>query len=302
MRKITFLITLLSIFLFTVSCDDGNGNIYGDTGDTTDTGNSANSADSADTADSANSANSADSADTTDTGNSADDSDNANTADSGDSDEIVDDSGDSANSASDEDVSDTGNYTDTDSASGYAAPYGKAIMGIALTYIITDERDIDEDTMIIKDPMATGQMGSGSIRPISQGISTDIRFVETAEGNHYIIQQTPYNFGVGTIVEVNPIAMLTVPEDSFAVGELALGFEESDKATFIIADVDFSTSLVKCWHAVGVGTISVTKAISTPGEEGRFSFNGEVDIFSPKNIPAYGGDITNYKIKACPVY
>ena len=297
MKKITLLVTLLSIFLFVVSCDDGNGDIYGDTGDSTDTGNSAASAD-----DSADTANTVDTADTTDTGNSADDSDNANTSDSADADEIVDDSGDSANSAPDENVSDTGNYTDTDSESGYAAPYGKAIMGIALTYIITDERDIDEDTMIVKDPMATGQMGSGSIRPTAQGISTDIRFIKTTGESHYLIQQTPYNFGVGTIVEVNPIAMLTVPEKLFATGELALGFEESDKATLIIADVDFSTGIVNCWHAVGVGTISVTKAISTPGEDGRLSFNGQVDIFSPKNIPAYGGDITNYKIKACPVY
>jgi len=299
MKKLTILIALLSISLFSVvACDGNDDNIYGDTADSSDT---------TDTADSVDTANSADSCDSVDTGNSAEDSDVADSGDSADADvsDTTSDESDTADSVNDtENDADTGNYVDNDNENGYAAPYGLMTLQGALTYIITDEQDITDD-MFLKAAVATGQMGEGSIRPPTSGISTDFKFIESAKGDIYFMQQTPYEFGVETIVQKNPIVTLSIPEKLFREGELSLGLDDSDTpavATLFVAEANFKTNEVTCIHAIGVGSITVSEAISTPGEEGRFTFSGTVEIFSPKNIPAYGGDVTSYKIKACPPY
>ena len=299
MKKLTFLIALLSISLFSVvACDDTNDNIYGDTADSSDT---------TDTADSVDSADSCDSVDTGDTGDSAEDSDVADSGDSADADitDTTSDESDTADSVNDtDDSADTGNYVDNDNENGYAAPYGLMTLEGALTYIITDEQDITDD-MFLKAAVATGPMGSGSIRPATSGISTDFKFIERTKGNIYFMQQTPYEFGIETIIQKNPIVTLSIPEQLFREGELPLGLDDSDTpalATLLVADANFKTSEIICIHAIGVGSITVSEAISTPGDEGRFTFSGSVEIFSPKNIPEYGGDVTNYKIKACAPY
>ncbi|MCK5808302.1 hypothetical protein KAH37_04865 [bacterium] len=285
MKKSTLFSSLLIVLLFLITaCGDNNDDIYGDTGDSA---NTSDSADSADTADSAN------------TANSGEDSDNV---DSADNDNETDDSSDSADSVDDSSTPiDDGNYVDNDNENGYAAPYGKATLKGDLIYLITNEHDIT-DEMLLKDAIATGPMGNGSIRPATQGISTEWRFINSSSGSFYLLQQTPYNFSTGGIIQKNPIVTLSIPEKLFGLETLPLGMNDEDKATLLVADADFKTGQVLCIHAIGVGSLTQTETLGIPGDEGRYSFNGIVEIFSPKNIPAYGGDITDYKIKACPAH
>lgn len=221
-----------------------------------------------------------------DTGDSADTGNTGNTGNTGDT-------GNSGNTVDTGDTGNTGDTSDTgDTSNPYALPYGSVTFNGNSQYVITDETTLDS-TMIVMSAFATGTMNSHNIVPVSQGVYTILQYSET--NLDYTVQQIPYNDDGSTMV--NPMAIMTVNEDNFAVGtNIPVGFGSEDKAAFYLIDVVDGS--LACMHAIAIGTMNVTDANGAAGAAGSFVFNGTLNLYSPKRTPYEGEDIIDGDITA----
>ncbi|HSW60565.1 MAG TPA: hypothetical protein VLJ60_07170 [bacterium] len=319
-------------------CDDTKGCIA-EGGDTGDTGNTGNTGDTGDTGDTGNTGNSGDSGNTGNSGNSGDSGNTGDSA-PGDCEDIFMcmngcgenddaclqacyDAGTAAGKSeydswqtcfsaacsSDTTAQCSVDNCPTESAKcgikvggtgdpSYKTPYGSANLNGNFTYILTNEAKLEQN-MIIMDYFATGSLGNGTIAATgAQGAYSYAMYYEDAtNGNGFQIVQTPYTGDGAT--SLNPVAFFVVPSD-VAPGSISVGLTAEDVGQFFVVDTT-SDGKIACFHAIGVGTVTINSANPSPAAAGNISFTGTaIELNSPKNIPIYGGDISaDLGVTAC---
>ncbi|MGI6394610.1 MAG: hypothetical protein ACOX2F_07775 [bacterium] len=186
--------------------------------------------------------------------------------------------------------------------SSYNVPYGKINLNGVFKYIVTsaDGNELSGDK-INTVAFATGTLGSGNYNnPAQEGIFAYARQITSADEDEFVqIIQQPYSNG-GQI-NLNPIVLVYLPA-TLSAGEVNVGLTSEDPAEVLIADVNPTDGKISCIHGFVVGKINLTEFNTATGAAGRITFSAsDLDVFSPKNAPIYGGDISNDKMVACPV-
>lgn len=178
----------------------------------------------------------------------------------------------------------------------YAAPYGHVDININSTYILTNETQIDQ-TMVNMSYFATGTFGNtGSTQPMgAQGAY----YYAALQDDYIQVFQTPFaNNGQTT---VNPAVVLVIGSDA-APGNVTVGLTQDDAAQLFV--VDLNGNNIGCYHAFGVGTLTVNNMNPAAGANGSVAIVGsQVELYSTENAPMYGGNITSQMgagFSACP--
>ncbi len=178
----------------------------------------------------------------------------------------------------------------------YPAPYGHLDININSTYILTNETQIDQ-SMVNMSYFATGTFGTnGSTQPMgAQGAY----YYAALDQNAVQIAQTPFaNNGQTTL---NPAVFLVIGAD-VAPGNVTVGLTQDDAAQLFV--VDLNGNNISCYHAFGVGTLTVNTMNVAAGAAGNIAIVGsQIEIYSTENAPMYGGNITSQMgqgFLACP--
>lgn len=96
---------------------------------------------------------------------------------------------------------------------------------------------------------------------------------------------------------LNPVVFMIIPVGT-ATGTLTAGLTNADKVSLYVADTTGGS--VTCIHAFGVGDVSLTDFNTALGASGRIAFTASnIQMYSPKNAPIYGGDISDADFVAC---
>ena len=167
------------------------------------------------------------------------------------------------------------------------APYGNAEFAGEFSFILNNSYPTSETQM------SYGGFASGKIAatPIAQGEKI-ISFVRTTvdqrDGNVVEVHQFPYNISTNT--PGNPVILLRIKTDAATEGEHVVGVGDESDARLIVGEIDSQYNF-SCYHAFGIGSFKIDKAVIKTGSSGVLNFsNGIAELFSPYNIPELGGD------------
>lgn len=169
------------------------------------------------------------------------------------------------------------------------APYGNAEFAGDFSLILNGIFPSSENQVTFKS-FVSGKISSKPIPPSG----TIISFVRTAndprDGKVVEVYQVPYNVAAG--IPENPIVLLRIKADAAAEGTHTVGVGDESDARLIVGEVD-SKYKFSCYHAFGIGSFKIDKAVIETGSAGKLSFsNGSAELFNPQNIPELGGNAT----------
>ena len=180
-------------------------------------------------------------------------------------------------------------------------PYGNATFAGNFSYIFKTaslpNAETPEDQIVV-DSFAQGNISDMTFASNGTMISFAKMTTDPQKGRMVEVYQIPYN--ITTHALGNPAVILRIKVGSAIEGTHTIGVTEESEADFVVADID-STSNILCYHAFGIGSFTIDKAVIETGYTGRLQFsNGTVELFYPQNIPELGGDAREILgVKAC---
>jgi|GEM_PF-4462885 Cobalamin biosynthesis protein CobT (nicotinate-mononucleotide:5, 6-dimethylbenzimidazole phosphoribosyltransferase) len=167
------------------------------------------------------------------------------------------------------------------------APYGNATFAGDFSFILNNVYPTKEDQIEFKS-FASGNISSMSITPDGTIISFVRTNNDSRDGKVLEVYQAPYN--VATQTSGNPVVLLRIKTSAATEGEHTAGVANESDARLIVGDID-SKYQFRCYHAFGIGSFKIDKAVVKTGSGGKLTFsNGSVELFNPQNIPELGGD------------
>ena len=271
-----FSVMLSVIFILTISCsrEDGVADIIDTVSDADEVGDTVPDVD-----------------DVADTGDTIPDVDDV--TDTGDTVPDVDESGDTGNTGSPDDP----------------PVYGHAELSGDLEYLVTTESKLGMDKVYMGAAI-TGNIASFQIDTIAgtDGVYTVYSQDKDLENKKkFHVMQIPYkktgeNPDGDPLYsnDFNPKIELIIADENLVVGDnLPVGLLETDKVRMYVKDTDQFDNL-HCIHAVGIGTLNVTKVNKTPGVDGSLAFTGSVKLYYAGETP-YDGKVGQALTgNACP--
>ena len=178
----------------------------------------------------------------------------------------------------------------------YKIPYGKANISGTFTYLHTSD-EIDNDG-ISANHVVMGGFINGSFGKTNVSLANDssyalaIFFPEETEGEEtypqYISLFQTENSSAPTLPTIQMI--LQAPTTgSYTFG---LGAIKDEKVRMLVRNWDDSSQTYSCDHAFGYGTVTISDISYELGET-KISLSGQIDLYSYKAMPYYGGDISD---------
>ena len=169
------------------------------------------------------------------------------------------------------------------------APYGNATFGGDFYFILNNSYPTAENQIEFKS-FASGKISTTPITPGGTIISFVITANDPRDGKVVEVYQVPYD--VTTKIPGNPVVILRIKVAAATEGSHTLGVSDESEARLIVGEVD-SLYNITCYHAFGIGSFKISKAVIEIGASGNLSFsNGTAELFNPQNIPELGGDAT----------
>ena len=173
----------------------------------------------------------------------------------------------------------------------YKVPYGKITINGTFNYL----HDENETNVLIANCISggfvTGSFGSSNINLIDS-TKTPLAYaklVTPTDGDQYIALFQNHNDETATA----PVAKMLVKATTAGTYTFGLGDFNEEKVRIFIDEKDGS-----CIHAFGYGSVNISAISYTLGET-TISLSGELDIYSLKAMPYYGGDISDTNLVAC---
>ncbi len=169
------------------------------------------------------------------------------------------------------------------------APYGSIEFAGSFSFILNNSYPTSESQLLFES-FASGQISS---MPVTPG-GTIMSFVRTTtdqrDGKVVEVYQVPYN--TSTQAVGNPVVLLRIKTDAATEGDHAVGVGDESEARLIVGEIDSKFNF-SCYHAFGIGSFKIDKAVIETGSAGKLSFSkGSAELFNPQNIPELGGDAT----------
>lgn len=179
-----------------------------------------------------------------------------------------------------------------------SAPYGNVSVNADFSYAVIDENDIING--YINESIVTGTIGNDSVESfrLSSGVESYLFYTEDSgypeEPLLILWQQTVFDESVEP--ENGLLNVGIVFSEQTKTGENSVGLGYDDNIQLVIyGEKD-------CIYAIGIGKINVESIVFDKGENGHIKADAaEIFIYSPYNVPQYGGDLTDKGINACPV-
>lgn len=181
----------------------------------------------------------------------------------------------------------------------YKIPYGKANISGTFTYLhSTDEINNNE---IYTNHIIQGGFISGSFGKTNASLANDssyalaIFFPEETEGEEtypqYISLFQTENSSAPTLPTIQMILQApTTGSYTFGLGAIS-----EEKVRMLVRNWDDSageSGNYTCDHAFGYGTVTISDISYELGET-KISLSGQIDLYSYKAMPYYGGDISD---------
>ncbi|MBR4531207.1 hypothetical protein IKO70_02200 [bacterium] len=171
------------------------------------------------------------------------------------------------------------------------APYGNAEFAGDFSLILNGVFPTSENQITFKS-FVSGNISSIPIPPDGTIISFVKMAKDPRDGKVVEVYQVPYNVAAG--VPENPVVLLRIKADSATEGTHTVGVSDESDARLIVGEVD-SKYTFSCYHAFGIGSFKIDKAVIETGSAGKLSFSsGSAELFNPQNIPELGGDATEF--------
>ncbi|MBO4711907.1 hypothetical protein J5681_08345 [bacterium] len=174
----------------------------------------------------------------------------------------------------------------------YNVPYGKVTINGTFTYL----HDENEENILIANCISggfvTGSFGRNNVSLIDSDktpLAYATLITPTDGSDQYIVLFQGHNDETATA----PIARMLVKATTAGTYTFGLGDFNEEKVRLFINEQDGS-----CVHAFGYGSVNISAIGYTLGET-TISLSGELDIYSPKAMPYYGGDISDTNLVAC---
>ena len=177
--------------------------------------------------------------------------------------------------------------------SNYKIPYGKAIINGTFNYL-NNQNSTSPKT--ISGAFATGTFGNnGKLAESSSSMYSYAVLVEgdSSSDDSILLIQVPNN-----LTDNSVITRMFIKATSAGTYTFGLGDFNTEKVRLFVNNWDDDESTFDCDHAFGYGSITISSIGYTTGDT-TISVSGEVDIYSYKAMPYYGGDITDSNFIAC---
>lgn len=167
------------------------------------------------------------------------------------------------------------------------APYGNAEFAGDFSFIITNSFPTSENEVVFK-KFVSGAVSSMPLTPNGTIVSFARTVGDPRDGKVVEVYQGPYNTSTQTVG--NPVVVLRIKTDAATEGTHVVGVGDESEARLIVGEIDSKYNF-SCYHAFGIGSFKIDKAVIEGGSSGRLSFSGgQAELFSPYNIPELGGD------------
>ncbi|HSW59562.1 MAG TPA: hypothetical protein VLJ60_02120 [bacterium] len=177
-------------------------------------------------------------------------------------------------------------------------PYGNVSVESDFSYAVIDEDDIING--YINEPVVTGAIGNDSVENFrfSNGVESYLFYTEDSgypeEPLFILWQRTIFDESIEPEDGLLNVGIIFFEQTQ--TGENSVGMLVDDTVQLIVFGED------DCIYALGIGKINVESIVIDKGDKGRLKANAsEIFIYSPYNIPQYGGDISDSGLKVCPV-
>jgi len=179
------------------------------------------------------------------------------------------------------------------------APYGNAKFAGEYSVILNNSYPTSESQLLLKS-FASGNISSMPLIPDGTIISFVRSGGDERDGKVVEVYQIPYNPSTQTLG--NPVVLLRIKADAVTEGEHIVGVADESEARLIVGEID-SKYKFSCYHAFGIGSFKIDKAVIETGSAGSLIFSsGHAELFSPQNIPELGGDATEILgVESCSI-
>lgn len=180
----------------------------------------------------------------------------------------------------------------------YPAPYGELKFGANFSYILGNVFPSSEQ-QIITDDFAVGNISTMKIPNRKNNISFARISNDEQEGK--VVEIYQMSLAEGTEISTNyPVVIFRMKFDAVTVGSHNVSPEIESEAHIFVADFDEDYK-ISCYHAVGIGNFVLDKVELEMGDGGTLNLSsGNVELFSPRNIPDLGGDVADLLgLEAC---
>jgi hypothetical protein len=175
------------------------------------------------------------------------------------------------------------------------APYGNVSVKSDFSYAVIDEDDIVNG--YTNEPVVTGTIGNDSVESfrLSTGVESYLAYAEDSGDPLFILWQRTV-FDESLEPEDGLLNVGIIFFEQVKIGENSVGMLVDDTVQLIVFGED------DCIYAIGIGKINVESIAIDKGENGHIEANAsEIFIYSPYNVPQYGGDLLDSGLKVCPV-
>ncbi|HSW60084.1 MAG TPA: hypothetical protein VLJ60_04760 [bacterium] len=174
----------------------------------------------------------------------------------------------------------------------FPAPYGTVDISAEFTFIVNNGAPSGESEFLSRS-FVTGKISKIDIAPPSADlIISYVNYSQESETDTLEIFQIPMLEISRTII--NPLVLMTITVAKASKGTHSIGLDSATDAKLMLINIDENDE-IKCHYAFAIGSFEITKAVIVAGTDGRLSLSGsEIELFSPRNIPAYGGDAQDY--------
>ena len=181
----------------------------------------------------------------------------------------------------------------------YKIPYGKANISGTFTYLhSTDEINNNE---IYTNHIIQGGFISGSFGKTNASLANDssyalaIFFPEETEGEETYPQYISLFQAENASPTTLPTIQMILQAPTTGSYTFGLGAISEEKVRMLVRNWDDSageSGNYTCDHAFGYGTITISDISYELGET-KISLSGQIDLYSYKAMPYYGGDISD---------
>lgn len=171
------------------------------------------------------------------------------------------------------------------------APYGNAEFAGSFSFILNNSYPTSESQLLFES-FASGKISSMPVTPSGTVMSFVRTTADQRDGKVVEVYQVPYNTSTQTVG--NPVVLLRIKTDAATEGNHVVGVGDESEARLIVGEIDSKFNF-SCYHAFGIGSFKIDKAVIETGSAGKLSFsNGSAELFYPQNIPELGGDATEF--------
>jgi hypothetical protein len=146
---------------------------------------------------------------------------------------------------------------------------------------------------LISGPFVTGKISKINIAPPQAGLIVSyVNYSSSGDEDILEILQIPM-LNESRII-INPVVMMTIKVADASKGVHSIGLDSATDAKLMLINID-EDGQITCHYAFAIGSFEINEAAIVPGEDGKLFLSGSgIELFSPRNIPAYGGDAQDY--------